>query len=106
LRMALENIVDNAGKYSPAATTTTLSVTEGDEGLVISIKDEGIGIATADLSKLFQKFSRIENKSSDAAGTGLGLYWAMKVVDLHGGSITVRSRPGKGSTFKLLLPRF
>jgi PAS domain S-box-containing protein len=106
LRMALENIVDNAGKYSPAATTTTLSVTEGDEGIVISIKDEGIGIATADLSKLFQKFSRIENKSSDAAGTGLGLYWAMKVVDLHGGSITVRSRPGKGSTFKLLLPRF
>jgi signal transduction histidine kinase len=73
--------------------------------MVISIKDEGVGIAPEDISRLFGKFSRIDNPVSiQVGGTGLGLYWANKLVMLHGGKMEVRSKQNVGSEFRIILP--
>ena len=106
IRMVLENMIDNAGKYSDPGKTVRVAVSEEGDSLVITIKDSGVGIAPDDLSKLFEKFNRIHNHlSNHVGGTGLGLYWAKKVVDLHGGIIKVTSVPDEGSTFSVCLPK-
>lgn len=106
MRMVLENMIDNASKYSDPGKTIRVKVTEKDNDIVVSVKDQGVGIAPKDIDKLFQKFNRIHNHlSNHVGGTGLGLYWAKKVVDLHGGIIKVTSVPGKGSTFSVCLPK-
>jgi two-component system, OmpR family, phosphate regulon sensor histidine kinase PhoR len=77
----------------------------GTEEILISISDQGVGISKLDQAKLFQKFSRLENPLSiEVGGNGLGLYWSKKIITLHGGDITVSSRPGKGSKFTVVLP--
>ncbi|HSH18079.1 MAG TPA: ATP-binding protein [Candidatus Saccharimonadales bacterium] len=71
----------------------------------IAVTDEGVGIDPADVDKLFHKFARIDNPlSTTVGGTGLGLYWAKKIIDLHGGTIAVTSKPDMGSTFTVCLP--
>lgn len=105
LRMVLENLVDNAGKYTypERSITVRLSKLAGPR-VRIAVQDQGVGISKSDISKLFQKFARLDNAlSAHVGGTGLGLYWVKKVIDLHGGSIAVASEPGKGSTFTLTL---
>ncbi len=103
--MVLENILDNAGKYSQAGGEITVTITQDADYTVISIKDNGIGIRKSDYQKLFKKFSRIDNPLSIAVrGTGLGLYWAKKIIDLHAGSIEVTSKLNKGSTFRMETP--
>jgi two-component system CheB/CheR fusion protein len=98
--MVLENILDNAGKYSRTGTQITIDIEQNAKHTTISIKDNGVGIRKSDRQKLFKKFSRISNPLSPSVqGTGLGLYWAKKVVDLHDGSIEVTSILHKGSTF-------
>lgn len=105
LRMVIQNILDNAINYSPEHKTVEVSVQRKDGKLVIAVADHGVGIGREDYPKLFQKFSRIPNPLSvEVGGTGLGLYWAAKVVHLHGGKIEVRSRLGKGSIFSIVLP--
>lgn len=105
IRMVLENLIDNASKYTNNGKRITVELSQRDTEVQISITDEGVGIAAADLSHLFQKFSRLNNQMSVlVGGSGLGLYWAKKIVDLHGGSINVASRSGKGSTFTVTLP--
>ncbi|HSE61924.1 MAG TPA: ATP-binding protein [Candidatus Saccharimonadales bacterium] len=105
MRMVFENIIDNAHKYTPAAKSITVSVTQNKSSITISVRDQGVGIRKADLSRLFQKFSRLEHPSTtDVSGTGLGLYWANKIVLLHGGTITVTSASGKGTTFAITVP--
>ena len=72
---------------------------------VIAITDKGIGIDKKDRNKLFQRFSRIDNPFSlSVNGTGLGLYWVKKVLDLHEGSLEVISKFNQGSTFTIKLP--
>jgi PAS domain S-box-containing protein len=106
LRMAIDNLLDNACKYSPKDACATITVQATRHSITISVKDQGVGIAKKDLGRLFQKFSRLENKKTVTInGTGLGLYWAMKIVALHGGSIDVESSAGKGSVFRITLPR-
>jgi PAS domain S-box-containing protein len=106
LRMVLENLIDNAAKYSKKGKTTTVRLESRHGQVVISVSDQGVGIAKKDLPKLFQKFSRIENTLSMLeAGTGIGLYWAKKIIDLHQGTIEVQSRLHKGSTFFITLPK-
>lgn len=103
--MVLENLLDNASKYSPEGTAITVSIRKTKEWVAISIKDNGVGIAPEDTDKLFQKFSRISNPLSDTVGgSGLGLYLAKKIVELHQGSIVIASAVGKGSTFTVKLP--
>lgn len=104
--MALGNIIENASKYTPPGGAIHLTL-EGYSGgsTTIEVRDEGVGIAAEDMDKLFKKFSRIANPLSvEVGGSGLGLYWANQVVELHDGTIQVSSTPGKGSTFLITLP--
>lgn len=105
LRMVLENLVDNASKYTPADGSVVVGMKCVDDHVEIAIKDTGVGIDPAVQSKLFKKFSRIPNELSDTVGgSGLGLYWAYKIVELHGGEIDVESGLDAGSTFTVKLP--
>jgi two-component system cell cycle sensor histidine kinase PleC len=105
MHMVLENLLDNAGKYSHNGGHIVVNVEQTDSGTVISIKDDGVGIRKKDLPKLFKKFSRIDNPlSASVKGTGLGLYWVKKILDLHGGSISVISGLNKGTTFTVQTP--
>jgi two-component system sensor histidine kinase/response regulator len=105
IRMALGNIIDNASKYTPPEKSITVTVTPASRGkVVVTISDEGVGIADKDIDKLFKKFSRIDNPLSvKVGGTGLGLYWSNEVVQLHGGTIKVSSKLGSGTAFKISL---
>lgn len=104
IRMVLENLLDNARKYSPENSHVAVQLTSNKDTHVIKVIDQGYGIAKSDLPKLFQKFSRLNNPHSTASGTGLGLYWAKKLIDLHGGTLKVSSRLGTGTTFVLEIP--
>ena len=106
MRMVFENLIDNASKYSESGKSICVILTDEDDSIVIAIRDTGVGIAQKDMSKLFEKFNRIHNHlSNHVGGTGLGLYWAKQIVDLHGGIIKVTSVLGKGSTFSVYLPK-
>jgi signal transduction histidine kinase len=105
LRMAIENLIDNASKYSAAGATTTVAAHKTARYVQVAVTDQGVGIDEKDFEKLFQKFSRIPNDLSvSSGGSGLGLYWASKIIELHGGSLQVASVPGAGSTFTISLP--
>lgn len=79
LRMVLENIIDNASKYSPADTTIAIRATRTKEGVSVEVTDEGIGIPEQDVPKVFDKFLRLNNPlTKDVDGSGLGLYWVKK----------------------------
>ena len=105
IRMAAENLIDNASKYSERGRSVDVTISKEDHYAVFSVKDQGIGMSREDQKKLYQKFSRVTNPRTTAiAGTGLGLYWAKKIIDLHGGNITVLSRRGEGTTFTVRLP--
>lgn len=104
-RMAIDNLINNAGKYTPEGGKIEVSVGTNESLAKISIADTGVGIKAEDLPKLFKQFSRIPNKLSEhAGGSGLGLYWANKVIGLHGGRIEVKSKVGEGTTFIIYLP--
>lgn len=103
--MVLENVIDNAGKYSPDGESVNIYIQQDSENTIITIEDRGVGLHKGDFKKLFIKFSRIDNPlSASVKGTGLGLYWAKKILDLHGGTIKATSKPGKGSAFEISLP--
>ena len=105
IRMVIENLIDNASKYSDETTTITVAVTRRKDSIQIKITDEGVGIKPEDRKRLFERFSRIENPlSTKVGGTGLGLYWAKKVVDLHHGEISYLPNKPHGSIFTISLP--
>jgi len=105
LREALTNIVDNAIKYSPRASTIGLGVRMMDNQAVLSVADEGPGIAEQHRERIFDRFFRVdEARSRDRGGTGLGLAIAKWAVEINGGHIAVDSRPGRGSVFRIVLP--
>jgi PAS domain S-box-containing protein len=105
LRMALDNLVSNASKYTYPYGKITITVDRDENFVTIDIADTGVGIAAEDITHLFEKFKRIPNDlSEEVGGTGLGLYWANKVVGLHGGHVDVASVAGKGTTFAVYLP--
>jgi len=104
----LINLLSNAIKFTPGPGRVTVSVSEGESDLAFSVADTGVGIAEADVPKLFEKFSRVHQASGDEAtrGTGLGLAISKRLVELHGGTIGVTSRPGQGSAFTFALPKY
>jgi hypothetical protein len=105
LRMAIENLLDNASKYTAAGGTIELGLKVWKNHAVITVKDNGVGIDENDMKLLFNKFIRIPNPvSQKVGGSGLGLYWAHKVVELHNGRIDVLSELNKGTTFQVALP--
>lgn len=106
IRMVLENIIDNASKYSEEGANITVTVQQKRDMVHISVIDEGVGINPQDKSRLFEKFSRLDNSlSTKVGGTGLGLYWARKIVNLHNGKIGYISNKGPGTTFIIKLPK-
>ena len=100
------NLVDNAVKYTPSGGRVEVTGgTEGDE-IIISIADTGIGIPEGNLSRIFERFYRVDKARSKATGgTGLGLSIVKHVAENHGGRVTVESIPGHGTTFTVRLPR-
>lgn len=110
LRQALLNIVGNAIKYTPAHGTVAITLTADSPEqprpfIRITVQDNGLGIPTADLPHIFDKFYRVESKQTlEIQGTGLGLAIAKSIVEAHEGQIRVASQEGEGSTFTILLP--
>ncbi len=106
LKQVLVNLIDNAIKYTEPGGSVTLSAEQTDDHEVVHVTDTGIGIAEEHLSRIFERFYRVDrDRSRDAGGTGLGLAIAKHIVEAHGGRIAVASAPGKGSTFSFSLRR-
>jgi len=105
LRRAFTNLLDNAFKFSTPGGTVTLSTKETDREILVSIIDEGRGIDPEDLPYIFDIFRRGKS-AEEKAGEGIGLATVKAIVEGHGGRVTVKSRPGQGSTFTVILPRF
>lgn len=106
IRMVLENIIDNASKYSEQHTTIQVDAEDDGEFAVIHIIDEGVGIDPDATIRLFEKFSRLDNSlSTKVGGTGLGLYWAKKIIDLHEGDISFAPNDKRGTIFTIKLPK-
>lgn len=105
LRTILNNLIDNAIKYTPAGGSVTVRWSENDQGVVIEVQDTGIGIATTHHSRIFERFYRVDKaRSREMGGTGLGLSIVKHLVHSFGGQVSVESYPRQGSTFRLLLP--
>ena len=99
------NLLANAVKFTPDGGTITLRAARDNGGVRFAIHDTGIGIASEDQQRIFEEFQQAGTQSEKSReGTGLGLTLSKRMVELHGGTITVDSEPGKGSTFTVALP--
>ncbi len=105
LATALANLLDNAVSYSPTGTRVVIGVRRAGDTVELSVADEGIGIAERDLERVFERFYRADPaRSRQTGGTGLGLAIVKHVATNHGGSVSVWSSEGAGSTFTIRLP--
>ena len=105
ITQVLDNILNNAIKYSPDGGTITVSMRTTESQLIISISDEGLGIPKQDLPKIFDRLYRVDKARSRAqGGTGLGLAIAKEIIKQHHGFIWAKSIYGEGSTFTIVLP--
>jgi PAS domain S-box-containing protein len=106
IERVLTNLLTNALKYSPPSRPVVIRVELGDDETIISVVDQGDGIAPDELSRLFQRFTRGRaGPKADVSGLGLGLYIARLIVEAHGGRVWAESAIGNGSTFSFTLPR-
>jgi two-component system phosphate regulon sensor histidine kinase PhoR len=106
LRQVVSNLVDNALKYSPGGGRVELRLDDGSERVRISVHDQGLGIPVSEQDRIFDKFYRLDaDMSRGVGGSGLGLHIARELLEQMGGSISVESVPGSGSTFTVTLPR-
>jgi signal transduction histidine kinase len=106
LKQAFVNLVDNAIKYNRPGGEVKISSHADDTKFVIEIKDNGIGISQSDQQRIFERFYRVDKSRSRAqGGSGLGLAIVKKIVEEHGGTISVESTLGEGCTFRITLPR-
>lgn len=105
LEQALVNLIDNALKYTDAEGTVTVGGRRSNGGVVIEVRDTGSGIPKEHLSRIFERFYRVDKaRSRKAGGTGLGLAIVKHIAQAHGGSVSVESIPSKGSRFYIHLP--
>ncbi len=103
---AVANLLDNAVKYSEAGRRVELRAVSDGDAVVIEVSDHGMGIPSEDLERIFERFYRVDRaRSRSTGGTGLGLAIVRHVAEAHGGTVTVESLEGEGSTFRLVLPR-
>ena len=99
------NLFENAVKYSPDCDTVWVELANSGAQVQIAVRDQGVGIPRSEQRRIFEKFVRgSAARASDVRGTGIGLAMARQIVRAHGGDITVESEPGKGSTFRVMLP--
>ena len=105
MTQVIDNILNNAIKYSPDGGKITVSMKTTDDQMILSISDQGLGIPKQDLPKIFDRFYRVDRARSRAqGGTGLGLAIAKEIIKQHKGFIWAKSEYGKGSTFTIVLP--
>jgi signal transduction histidine kinase len=105
LRCVLWNLFENAVKYSPDCETVQVMVAGNHRRVEITVRDQGVGIPRDEQRRIFEKFVRGSvARENNIRGTGVGLAMARQIVRAHGGDITVESEPGRGSTFRVLLP--
>jgi two-component system phosphate regulon sensor histidine kinase PhoR len=101
----VNNLLDNALKYSPESPEITVSTSNTEKGLILSVEDKGIGMSKSVQSKVFERFYRQSSGNiHDVKGFGLGLNYVRAIIDAHKGNVTVASEPGKGSRFDIFLP--
>ncbi|HEU0000709.1 MAG TPA: ATP-binding protein, partial [Ktedonobacteraceae bacterium] len=102
----LQNLLDNAVKYSPKRRVVTVSCHSTSDEVIVSVSDVGMGIALREQEQIFDRFHRVDNSSTRSTqGAGLGLYICRAIVEAHGGHIWVESVLHQGSTFSFSLPR-
>lgn len=105
MTQVIDNIINNAIKYSPDGGKITVSMKTTETQMILSISDEGLGIPKKDLPKIFDRFYRVDKARSRAqGGSGLGLAIAKEIIKQHNGFIWAKSEYGKGSTFTIVLP--
>ena len=105
MTQVIDNILNNAIKYSPDGGKITVTMKTTDDQMILSISDQGLGIPKQDLPKIFDRFYRVDRARSRAqGGTGLGLAIAKEIIKQHKGFIWAKSEYGKGSTFTIVLP--
>ena len=104
LKQVLMNLISNAIKFTPAGGSVTIRLKEGEGHGIIEVEDTGIGIPKKDIEKVFEKFYRCEQSAIQAKGTGLGLAIVKDILAFQGGAVSVTSRLGKGSAFRIALP--
>ena len=106
LAQVFTNLVDNALKFTPAGGQVSLHASQADDGVEISVTDSGIGISSAEIAHIFDRFYQADpaRKGGEKHGAGLGLAIVKEIVQAHGGTISVHSAPGEGSTFTVRLP--
>jgi two-component system phosphate regulon sensor histidine kinase PhoR len=101
----VNNLLDNAIKYSPESPEITIKTWNSETGVLLSVEDKGIGMTKAVQNKIFERFYRQSSGNvHDVKGFGLGLNYARAIIDAHRGNISVFSEPGKGSRFEVFLP--
>lgn len=99
IKRVFSNLVSNAIKYSPADKKIIFDYKQTSKTHIISIQDQGIGIPEKDFQKIFREYYRADNSYQMSYGTGLGLYYVKRVIELHKGKITFESKEGEGTTF-------
>ena len=105
LGQALDNLISNAITYSPDGGKITVRLVSGEEAVAIHVQDEGIGIPLEEQELVFKRFFRASTAAErHIAGVGLGLLIVKRIVEGHGGVISLSSEPGQGTTFRLDLP--
>jgi len=101
----VNNLLDNALKYSPDSPEITVETKNNDRGIILSVEDKGIGMSKSVQNKIFERFYRQSSGNiHDVKGFGLGLNYVRAIIDAHKGNVTVTSEPGKGSRFDIFLP--
>lgn len=106
LMRSVVNVLDNAIKYSPSHTKVSVRIDAVDGNAVaLQVIDEGIGMTEDTIHRLFEPFFQAERKPDGSGGVGLGLPFVKAVIERHGGTVDVRSQPGRGTVFALILPR-
>ena len=105
LSLLARNLIDNAIRYTSPSGCISISVEPDDDQVALVVADDGMGIPTRDISRVFERFYRVDRaRSRETGGTGLGLAIVKHVAENHGGSVEVVSELGAGSTFTVTLP--
>ncbi|NLZ38020.1 MAG: cell wall metabolism sensor histidine kinase WalK, partial [Firmicutes bacterium] len=105
IQQVLINLLSNAISFTPAGGKVKISASQEEEWVRISVADSGVGIPPEEQEKVWQRFHKVDkSRTRKLGGTGLGLSIVKQIVEAHGGSVDLKSRPGKGSVFSFTLP--